>query len=84
VREVAVTEANLAQLLFGQGEYDQGLSFAWDAYTRLQESGYLYDAQMMQNILVSLKETYLSQFNTSWEQLIKEEQPDWLRKVEAL
>jgi tetratricopeptide (TPR) repeat protein len=84
VRGVAVTEANLAQLLFGQGEYDQGLSFSWDAYIRLQESGYLHDAQIMQSILVSLKETYLSQFNTSWEQLIKEEQPDWLRKVEAL
>ena len=82
VRGVAVTEANLAQLLFEQEEYDQGLLFAWDAYTQLQKSGYTHDAQMMQGILISLKEAHLPQFQRAWEQHIKEEQPDWLRDVQ--
>jgi tetratricopeptide (TPR) repeat protein len=84
VRSIAVTEANLAQLLFGQGEYTQGLLFAWDAYIQLQKSGYVYDAQTMQSILISMKEMYFSQFTLSWTQQIKEEQPDWLRNVQEI
>ncbi len=82
VREIAVIEANLAQILFEQKEYDRGLLLAWDAYTLLQQSGYVHDAQIVQRVLISLKEAHLSPFTLSWERQIREEQPDWLRSVQ--
>src|SRR6266516_1215759 len=82
VREIAVIEANLAQILFEQKEYDRGLLLAWDAYTLLQQSGYVHDAQIVQRVLISLKEANLSPFTLSWERQIREEQPDWLRSVQ--
>jgi len=83
VREIAVTEANFAQLLFQQGEYPRALSMAWHAYTRLHERKYTRDAQIMQRMLVSMKEEDTSRFDTLWEKSINERQPNWLRNVQA-
>src|SRR5436305_14192409 len=85
VRGIAVTEANFAQLLFQQGEYSRALPMAWHAYTSLRERGYRRDAQIMQGVLVSLKEncTQSAQFDALWEQSIHGPQPDWLRQVQT-
>ena len=83
VREIAVTEANFAQLLFQQGEQARALSMAWHAYTCLGDHGYSRDAQIMQEILASLKEQFAetAHFDALWEQAVYEPQPDWLRAV---
>src|SRR5438067_2087796 len=54
-REVAVTQANFSQLLLQQGEHRRALLMAWDAYTSLREDGFSYDAQAMQQLLISIK-----------------------------
>ncbi|MEO8956067.1 MAG: tetratricopeptide repeat protein, partial [Ktedonobacteraceae bacterium] len=83
IREIAVTEANFAQLLFQQGEQVRALSLAWHAFTSLASHGYTRDAQIMQEILASLKEQFAdtAHFDALWEQAVYEPQPDWLRTV---
>ena len=85
IREIAVTQANFCQLLFQQGEYHRVLSMAWEAYTSLHKSGFTYDAQVVQQLLISIKGQMLgpAQFNALWVQVIHQPQPDWLRDVQA-
>jgi tetratricopeptide (TPR) repeat protein len=85
VREVAVTQANFCQLLFQQGEHQRALSMAWEAYTSLRQSGFAYDAQVMQQLLISIKGQVPgpSQFDALWVQVMHQPQPDWLRDVRA-
>jgi tetratricopeptide (TPR) repeat protein len=85
MREVAVTQANFCQLLFQQGEYHRVLSMAWEAYTILHKSGFTYDAQVVQQLLISIKGQMLGpvQYNALWVQVIHQPQPDWLRDVQA-
>jgi len=58
---------------------------AWDAYSRLRQSGYSRDAQMVQQLLISIKGQVLgpAQFDALWQQIITEVQPDWLRDVQV-
>src|SRR5436309_13449892 len=69
VRGVAVTQANFSQLLLQQGEYPRALVMVWEAYTSLRQSGFSRDAQIMQQLLISIKGEYLSpeQFNALWQ-----------------
>ncbi len=85
VREVAVTQANFSQLLLQQDEYPRALVMAWEAYTSLRQSGFTRDAQIMQQLLISIKGEYLgpAQFDALWQQVISNPQPDWLREVQA-
>jgi len=85
VQGVALTQANFCQLLFQQGEQQRALSMAWEAYTSLSQHGFTSDAQTMQQLLISIKGQVLgpAQFDTLWEQVISEPQPDWLRNVQS-
>ena len=85
LREVAVTQANFSQLLLQQGEQQRALQMAWQAYTDLHEHGYTYDAQIMQQLLITLKGQVLGPepFDALWAQLFQGPQPNWLTNVEA-
>jgi len=85
VQGVAVIQANYSQLLFQQDEQQRALSMAWEAYSNLSRNHFVRDAQAMQQLLMSIKEQVLgpAQFDTLWEQVIREPQPDWLRDVQS-
>jgi len=85
LRSVAVAQANFCQLLLQQGEHRRALPMAWEAYNGLSQHGFAYDAQIMQQLLISIKGKVLgtAQFDTLWEQVMSEPQLDWLRKVQA-
>src|SRR5207237_948454 len=85
VQGVAVTQANFSQLLLQQGEYPRALVMAWEAYTSLRQSGFSRDAQIIQQLLISIKGGNLgpAQFDALWQQVISDPQPDWLREVQA-
>ena len=85
VRGVAVTQANYSQLLLQQGELPYALKMAWDAFTSLERSGFSHDAQIMQQLLISIKGQVLGpvQFDAAWEHAVHQPQPDWLRDVQA-
>ncbi|MFL5658568.1 MAG: tetratricopeptide repeat protein [Ktedonobacteraceae bacterium] len=82
---VAVIQANFSQLLFQQGEHPRALLMAWEAYTSLRQHGFSYDAQLMQQLLISIKGQVLGpeKFDMLWKQVMSEPQPDWLRDVQA-
>jgi tetratricopeptide (TPR) repeat protein len=81
VQAVATTEANLSYILFMHGEQEQGLALAWKAYQSLQTNGYLPDAEVVQNNLLSMKAADPSRFDALWTQVIHQAQPEWLRSV---
>src|SRR5438105_151793 len=85
VREVAVTQANFSQLLLQQGESRRALAMAWDAYTSLHRSGFSRDAQIMQELLISVKGEDLGpeQFDALWKEVISGPQPEWLAHVQG-
>jgi Tfp pilus assembly protein PilF len=85
LRVVAVTQANFCQLLLQQGEHDRALPMAWEAYTSLSRNHYTHDAQIMQELLISIKGEALGseQFDMIWKQVIGEPQPSWLRSVQT-
>src|SRR5205085_1769073 len=74
VREVAVTQANFSLLLFEQREYRRALAMAWQAYISLNQRNYIPDAQAVQQILVSMKQSFAEQahFDALWNEVIKE------------
>ena len=84
-REVAVTQANFSQLLLQLGEHHRALRMAWEAYTSLHHHGYAPDAQVVQEVLISIKGQVLgpAQFDTVWREAIDIPQPAWLRDVQA-
>nr|MBA2677211.1 tetratricopeptide repeat protein [Ktedonobacteraceae bacterium] len=83
VRSVAVTQANFSYLLLEQGEQQRALRMAWQAYSSLYHSGYTYDAEFMQQLLISFKGEILdpAQFDAVWREAIDVPQPEWLRNV---
>ncbi len=85
VQAVATTQANFSQLLLQQGELRHALEMAWDAFTSLERSGFSRDSQIMQQLLISIKEQVVgpAQFDAAWEQAVHQPQPDWLRDVQA-
>ena len=85
LRGVAVTQANFSQLLLQQGEQQRSLSMVWQAHTSLDEHGYTYDAQIMQRLLLTLKEQVLGPelFDSLWAQLFHDPQPMWLTAGES-
>jgi tetratricopeptide (TPR) repeat protein len=85
VRGIALTQTHLSQLLFEYGAHRRAMPMAWEAYTSLSLYGYSYNAQIMQQLLKSIKGEVLSpdQFDVLWEQVIQNPQPEWLRDVQA-
>src|SRR2546426_11663156 len=84
VRGVAVTRANVSQLLLQQGEHGRALHLAWQAYSSLEQQGYTSDAQVMRQLLTSIKGEVLGPgpFDARWAEVIAEPQPGWLRAVQ--
>jgi tetratricopeptide (TPR) repeat protein len=82
---VAVTQNNFSRLLLQLGEHRQALEMAWEAYTSVSQSGFTYDTQVLQQLLISIKWQKLgpSQFDAIWAQIMRQPQPDWLRDVQA-
>ncbi len=58
---------------------------AWEACNILLRSNFTYDAQVVQQLLISTKGQVLGpvQFGTVWQEVITETQPDWLREVQV-
>jgi tetratricopeptide (TPR) repeat protein len=85
VRSIAATQANYCQLLFQQDERHRALSIAWEAYNSLHQSNFTNDAQVVQQLLISIKGQVLGpvQFDTLWKEVISETQPDWLCEVQV-
>jgi hypothetical protein len=83
VREVALTQANLSHLLFQQGEHHHALFIVWEAYSSLQQSGFISDAQAIQHLLISIKVQMLDPalFDALCAQVIHQPQSAWLRDV---
>jgi tetratricopeptide (TPR) repeat protein len=84
IRNVAVTQANFCQLLLQQGEHRRAMRMAWEAYTSLNQNGFTYDVQMVQQLLRFIKGQFLgpARFDTLWKEVISEPQPGWLRDAQ--
>ena len=83
VRGIAVTQANMSQVLFSSlNEPQQAIALAWEAYQSLDSHGYIADAQTMQSILADMKSTNPTSFDTLWSQQFQQPQPDWLLNVQ--
>ena len=84
IHGIATSKANLSQLLIQQGER-RGLTMAWEAYTSLCKEGFSQDAQVLQESLISIREQVLGpeRFDTFWQEVMNEPQPDWLHKVQG-
>ncbi len=86
VRGIAITQTNLGDLLWQQGEYVKALTMVWQAHESLPEHDFLPDVQRMQGILVSFKESFSSDeqaFDALWQQAASEPQPAWLNDVQV-
>jgi hypothetical protein len=84
IHGIATSKANLSQLLLQQGER-RGLTMAWEAYTSLCKEGFSYDAQILQESLILIRKQVLGpeQFDTFWQEVINETQPDWLCEAQG-
>jgi len=78
-RGIAVTQLNLAQWLQEQGRLDESLILGWQAYQPLLELGYEQDAQIAQNLLVTVRgQMEEAAFRKAWHEVSDEPPPFWL------
>ncbi|HTK09019.1 MAG TPA: hypothetical protein VL485_17755, partial [Ktedonobacteraceae bacterium] len=81
VREVAVTKANLGQLLWQEGALPQALLHIWQAYVSLSQERCLSDVEAVSAILTSMKAIDSAHFNLVWKEVVDGPQPEWLDHV---
>lgn len=84
VLSASLTKTNLSQVLLQEGKTIRSLSMIWEAHSNLSKRGYLYNVQQVQDILVSIKKTFLynEQFEAIWIQAISDPQPSWLSEIQ--
>ena len=86
MREIAVTQTCLGDLLWGQREYVQALTMVWSAYNSLREDDFPPDVQWIRSYLIWFKQQFSGdeqQFDALWLQATTELQPDWLLTVQV-
>jgi len=84
-REVAVTLGMMAQIYFASEQFEQAVKFLLEAYQTILTVNDPHTAQAMAETLQQFKQHLQPErFDSIWERVAQQPQPDWLKNVQSV